>query len=200
VKRTVTRRKKPGRRELDEFLRTGTLRHDPREHEVSPKARRTDLRVASDDVKRLLRRYLGGNASLELTILRGHLVLEYLLNQFIRFMAPVEVDPEGLRLTFSQKVDVFHILGALPDPQLFVTLELWNRLRNQLAHRLDFDRTLVDQLIRVNSEAGQGKLSDRQRASRLRALAGYYAGAIMSCIEAAAAMDAHEAKGGLTKP
>jgi hypothetical protein len=189
---TFTRRARPDERELAELLRTGTRWYDPNDHEVSAEDRLRDVHRTDEEVQRLLRRYLRRNTTLELTILRGHLVLEYPLNQFIRFMAPVEADPERLRLSFAQKIELFHVLGAIPDPQLFMTLELWNRLRNQLAHRLEFDRALVDRVIRINSEEEVGSLTDRQRASSLRAIAGFFSGAIMSGIHVLTVLRAHD--------
>jgi len=178
-----TKRPRPTPDDLARERRAGLSIHRPADHAVTLEERLRDTGAAHERVRDLLKTHFSGNVSLDLTILRGHLVLELVLNHAIRFLTPVQGDPERLRLIFPQKLELLHLLGAPSDAAMFVTLELWNQLRNQLAHRFTYDRGLVDRIIDVNSEVPQGDLSDSKRARRLRSIGGFYAGAILGGVE-----------------
>lgn len=78
-------------------------------------------------------------------IIRGHIVVERQLIRAIEMSVdkPSEFDPE--RLTFSNKLMVAHMLGI---SDLFkVELKSLNKLRNQVAHSLQFDTKMLHLII-----------------------------------------------------
>jgi hypothetical protein len=82
---------------------------------------------------------------LEGIIIRGHIVVERQLIRAIEMSVekPNEFDPE--RLTFSNKLMLAHMHGI---SDLFkVELKSLNKLRNQVAHSLQFDTKLLSLII-----------------------------------------------------
>lgn len=79
------------------------------------------------------------------TILKGHLLIESILEQLI---LPKLVNPDSLLgnrvRPFELKLDIAHALGVLPERHYEVAKAL-NRLRNNFAHRLS-DGFDVDEL------------------------------------------------------
>ncbi|MBH1978878.1 MAG: hypothetical protein I8H67_10985 [Comamonadaceae bacterium] len=70
------------------------------------------------------------------TILKGHLLIETILEQLI---LPKLVNPDSLlkkNRSFDLKLDIAHALGVLPDRHREVAKAL-NGLRNNFAHRLN---------------------------------------------------------------
>lgn len=82
-----------------------------------------------------LEAHLSGHSKIEV-LLRGHLWVEYLLNQGLegRMVKPRAYNVD--RAPFSQKVDLSEALG-LTCEHLAAALRSLNRLRNRLAHTLD---------------------------------------------------------------
>ena len=58
------------------------------------------------------------------------------------------------------------------NSDIFQTLKIWNNLRNQIAHRLYFDRKLVDRLIKLGVKWTKGENhlpnNDNERAKALK--------------------------------
>ena len=72
--------------------------------------------------------------------LKGHLLVEYLINKIIeqRHETPEKVLGKSHNFTFSKKLQLVYSMGLLPD-YLFENINRINRLRNKLAHNLTFD-------------------------------------------------------------
>lgn len=72
------------------------------------------------------------------------------------------------------------------DPTMIPTVELLNRVRNQVAHSFDLDRSLVDELLRINSGdyPTYRPKNDRERIRGLKLIcafvSGYVSGLILS--------------------
>ena len=73
-------------------------------------------------------------------ILKGHLLLEFVLNEIIkkRFKDTGEILRDYRAYTFSVKLQMLYSAGYLPN-LLFQNIRRINRLRNHLAHHLKFD-------------------------------------------------------------
>lgn len=94
-------------------------------------------RVRHPDWQARFRRLAGANSRAVVEILTDHLFLESRLNSLLD-MILVErsrLFPDGARSDFSRKVDLLHAL--LGDRSLWDNLRLINKLRNELAHRMD---------------------------------------------------------------
>ncbi len=72
-------------------------------------------------------------------ILKGHLLIEYVLNEIIRkrFKCPGPILKDQRTYTFSVKLQMVYSAGYLPI-FLFKNIKRINRVRNQLAHYLTF--------------------------------------------------------------
>ncbi|MFX0200908.1 MAG: hypothetical protein ACFFCW_32720 [Candidatus Hodarchaeota archaeon] len=72
-------------------------------------------------------------------ILKGHLLIEYVLNEIIRkrFKCPGPILKDQRAYTFSVKLQMVYSAGYLPI-FLFKNIKRINRIRNQLAHHLTF--------------------------------------------------------------
>lgn len=119
-----------------------------------------------------LRRLLPRTTSLELLLLKGHLLLEENLASYIRHSCRRVDSLDRVRLSFAQTVHLFQALAGWPDDDPHVRF-LWelNRLRNRFAHRIEPGDlgVEVESLLRIL--AGPDAPSPRnatQRATWLR--------------------------------
>lgn len=124
--------------------------------------------------------------NLEYAILKAHLIVEFALTQLIRCSSYVLVEPEALRFSFAQKLQIAILLGfGNGCPTTVPSIELLNRIRNQVAHRFCFDRTLLIELVRLHAEGGDpARFSDRQLISCLRQYSCFTCGLIAGHIRA----------------
>jgi hypothetical protein len=131
------------------------------------------VRIVEEVEEQLLqiaRQHFPRTNNLEYAILKTHLIIEYALTQYIRCTSSVLVKPESLRFSFSEKLEIAILHGfGNGCPTSVPSVELLNRIRNQVAHRFSFDMQLVNELIRINSEDIDVRaLTDRQRIACLR--------------------------------
>jgi hypothetical protein len=119
-------------------------------------------------------------ANIEYAILKSHLIVEYALTQIIRCSSYVLVQPETIKFSFSQKLEIAVLFGfGNGCPTTVPSIELLNRLRNQVAHRFFFERPLLHDLVRVNIDSVDAtSLSDRQLVSCLRHFCAFICGLI----------------------
>jgi hypothetical protein len=119
-------------------------------------------------------------ANLELAIIKGHLIVEYAITQFIRCMSNVLFDFEDIEFTFFQKTKIAEMMGlAYGDPVLFPTIGLFNQLRNQAAHKFIIQRELIDQMIALNAiDYKVSVKTDRGRIKYLRGISANICGRI----------------------
>lgn len=137
---------------------------------VSAADREKRLASLADEIEDKLKTHLPRTRNLELVVIKCHLLLEFMLNQFIELMAPTEYDVDSLRFSFPQKLGLVHMLGFPCSTNFLPSADLLNSIRNSVAHTFSVDREKVDQLIRINCEDPNDAkgLSDAQRASALR--------------------------------
>jgi hypothetical protein len=106
-----------------------------------------------EDLHSIVRLQFPKTQKLEYAILKAHLIVEHAIGQYIRACANVVLDVKSMRFSFSQKLDIAHLMGfGAHSPTLIPTVELLNRARNQVAHSFDIDRSIVDELLRINAE------------------------------------------------
>lgn len=87
-------------------------------------------------------------------ILKGHLLVEYLLDRIIRekCRAPGRILNDSHSYTFSVKLQILYAMGLLPE-HLHRNIRRINRLRNKLAHELDFSIHKGD--MTIENESGE---------------------------------------------
>jgi hypothetical protein len=131
------------------------------------------VQIVEDAQKQLLettKRNFPRTNNLEYAVLKTHLIIENALTQYIRCTSYLLVELEDLRFSFHQKLEIAILHGfGNGCPTSVPSIELLNRVRNQVAHRFEFDKKLVDELIQINIEEQDVRnITDRQRISCLR--------------------------------
>ena len=95
--------------------------------------------MSSENLFGNLERHLRTRDDIEMMLLKGHLILEQALNQVLLGYVTSEKSLRELNLMFSKKLDLVVAIsgnGYLPDR--IAQLREINRIRNKLAHHLDF--------------------------------------------------------------
>lgn len=109
--------------------------------------------------------------NLEYMVLKCHIITEFAITKYIQFFSPPVIDEAYVKLNYVQKLDIAHMMGlAYTDPCIIPSLELLNRARNQVAHKLNFEIAIIDELVRINSEDYHEKaaLENRDRLRGVR--------------------------------
>ncbi|MFL1465088.1 hypothetical protein [Marinobacter sp. HN1S83] len=97
--------------------------------------------MTPDHILDSLDSHLNKDDEIELLLLKGHLILEQALNAQLSLHIPDRKRLDGLNLMFSKKLDLLVALEG-GDPLELVDsvkhLKEINRIRNKLAHQLEF--------------------------------------------------------------
>lgn len=153
---------------------------------VSVAERKIRLTQLADELEEKLKNHLPRSRNLELVILKCHLLIEFMFNQYVDLMAPTEGVIKSERFTFKQKETLVHMLGFPSDPVFFPSIDLLNSIRNSVAHTLAIDRKKIDHLILINSEDPDDAkgLTDNQRATGLKQITKFLCWQMLGVIEA----------------
>jgi len=181
-----SRRKRPDLQSAEQFIQNGFGGGMRSEDYVSVQERKERLIFLAAELKTKLKQHLPRTRSIELVILKCHLLLEYMLDQYIDLVAPTEGVVDAERFTFKQKESLAHMLGFPADPCFFPSADLLNSIRNGVAHTLTLDRQKIDKLILINSEdpVGAKGLNDTQRSSALKNITKFMCWQLLGAIEA----------------
>jgi hypothetical protein len=185
------KRQRPTLKTAHDYFEQGVFRISPDLHSLSGKARQAELQKVRDGLDDVVRKQFPRTQNLEYAILKTHLIVEYALAQYIRSFAATFVDLKDLRFTFSQKLEIAYLMGfGANDPTLLPTVEILNKIRNQVAHTFALDRKAVDELLRINHDDYDRfkPRNDRHRVQCLRYLCIYICGRTAGEILAAYAM------------
>jgi hypothetical protein len=152
---------------------------------VTASERVTRIDALRSRLKLLIKEHLPARLQLDFVILKGHLLVEFTLTEYIGLRSHYEYDVSTERLSFVQKMAVAHMLGFPLDPLIMPSLELLNRLRNQVAHGLDFDRGQVDKLLRFFAEDPDERPThtDQSRVREMRRAVEHLVWAMLGVIE-----------------
>jgi len=153
---------------------------------ISTADRTKRLVQLADEIEEKLKSHLPHSRNLELVVLKCHLLIEFMFNQYIDLIAPTEGVLESERFTFKQKESLVHMLGFPSDPLFFPSIDLLNTIRNSVAHTMSIDRKKIDHLIQINSGNPDQveKLTDSKRISALKSITKYLCLMILGPIEA----------------
>ncbi|MCA9252655.1 MAG: hypothetical protein R3E58_15285 [Phycisphaerae bacterium] len=115
--------------------------------------------------------------NLDILVIKCHLVVEFVLNQFIDLAAPREGLLEIERFSFKQKAAIVFMLEFSADPVFWSNIDLLNSVRNKFAHRLEVDRDEIDRMIRLNFRDFEdsewvANLTEARRISALKSITG----------------------------
>ena len=103
--------------------------------------------MQTEQVFAALEHHLKTQSEPELLLLKGHLILEQCLNELLRVHIADIGSLERMNLSFSRKLDLLVALGHrlyMPGTDGVELIREVNRIRNRLAHRLDFQDLEVE--------------------------------------------------------
>jgi len=154
---------------------------------VTIEDRKRRIQELQDKTVNMIKKHIPRSRNLELVILKCHLLIEYMLDEFIDLMAPTEGALKNDKFGFKQKVIIIHMLGFPWDPTTLPSIELFNQIRNQIAHNLEINRKKIDELIRLNTEGPYPKqdINDIDRIRALKSITSFICGCILGSIEMA---------------
>ncbi|MCK4815181.1 hypothetical protein KA005_05375, partial [bacterium] len=176
---------RPTQKDALEFIKKGSYRVG-KEHYVKPKKRIEELEKLSMKISELLKKNIPRSRNLDLVILKCHLLIEFMIDQSINLFSEHKVEIQRERFSFYQKITLLHILGFPPNPTILPSIELINKIRNQVAHTLSVDRDMVDTLIKINSEDPETFQvgDDSERVKAIKTITRFICGALMGVIQA----------------
>lgn len=186
------RRKRPSFETAHSYFKEGFFSIDPKLHYLSGKEREAEIKKATESLEQVSRQF-PRTQNLEYAILKSHLIVEHALVQYIRCFAATFIDVKDLRFSFREKLEIAYLMGfGANHPVLLPTVEALNKIRNQVTHTFALDRSLVDELIRINHEEYKAfnPKNDRQRVQCLRSICTFICGKTAGEIEAAYAIAA----------
>ena len=162
------RSKRPNIQNAEQYIKYGFANGMDTDDYVSVEERRKRLIQLEVELDEKIKQHLPRSQNLELVILKCHLIVEFILDQYIDLMAPTEGVIESERFTFKQKVALVHMLGLHPNPTLFPSPDILNSIRNSIAHTLSLDRNKIDKLIHINSLGIESCIQNENRTDKQR--------------------------------
>jgi len=106
--------------------------------------------IVDNEFEKIILKELDGINDLELLILKGHILIEFSLNKFISDLNDGGIDVDKTNFSFYSKIYVAELLGLFKSKDhLKVSIVDINKLRNQIAHKLSFDKKLLEKIIAV---------------------------------------------------
>lgn len=119
----------------------------------------------------ILRGELDGIKDLELMILKGHILVEYSLNKFIDDTNEGILQIDDTMFNFSSKVRIAEFLGLFKKKDhLKESINILNKIRNQIAHQLEYDERLLQSLIKLFLEFNIEGSAIKQENEKLKNL------------------------------
>ncbi|PKN18895.1 MAG: hypothetical protein CVU71_08870 [Deltaproteobacteria bacterium HGW-Deltaproteobacteria-6] len=96
-------------------------------------------------------------------VLKGHLLLEHVMNLMIEkgFKQPRAILSDHRSYSFSVKARLLFESNDLPE-HVFNNITRLNRIRNELAHKLNLDEAKIDFCYSRNDKEGQREINLKQ--------------------------------------
>lgn len=86
--------------------------------------------------------------TIDILIIKGHLVIEHSINEFINKNALIDNNISKSRFSFYDKIEISKLFGLFSwNDKLENQLKSFNKLRNSLAHSLNYNSDLLDDFI-----------------------------------------------------
>lgn len=82
---------------------------------------------------------------IDLLIIKGQIIIEHHLNRFIEYSIKNPKEYNDTKFSFNQKIQLSLMLGL--SVEVVEELITINKLRNQIAHRLTYNKDLIDNLL-----------------------------------------------------
>ncbi len=109
------------------------------------------------------------------------------MNQLIEIKSDKKLEIEKSSFSFNQKIEILVILKLLENnSQVYQILKTINILRNQIAHRFNFDRKLIDKLIAIGIEGTNGEnhlpKNDIEKAKAIKFIIPFFSGILTASL------------------
>lgn len=184
-----SRRKRPTLEDTYNFIKKGASSSNNKNNSISLDERKKRIEKLSHELKLKIKTHIPRSKNLELVILKCHLLVEYVFEEFIDLMAPIEgiIKNNDTRFSFKQKEVLVHMLDFPDDPVFFPSADLLNQIRNKIAHSLEINRNKIDELIKINSEDPEHVkiIDDTARIKAIKNITSYMCGLVLGVIEGA---------------
>ncbi len=107
-------------------------------------------KMSDPEFENLLLNELDNIEDLELLIIKGHILIEYSLNKFINDVNDGGINIDKTSFTFHNKITISELLGLFKRvDSLKQSIIDVNKLRNQIAHTLSYEKKLLKKLIEI---------------------------------------------------
>ncbi len=84
----------------------------------------------------------------EMIVIKSHLFTEYMLDKYISKLNKSDSEIDKFNFTFYHKINISKILGLFEnDKELDEFIINLNKLRNQIAHKMNYDNFLYDKIV-----------------------------------------------------
>lgn len=103
------------------------------------------------DLKEIAIEELSNCNDLELIIVKGHIIIEFVLNHFLHSYFSKADELENCKLGFTQKVSLIKAIGVNLD-EVSEMINLVTKLRNDISHRLTYNKRHLSTLINLGAK------------------------------------------------
>jgi len=185
------RKKRPTREDADATWRRGSYGVGPDDY-VSDSERLSQIDRFDEFIFQLVRDELAHTRRLDLTILRGHSIIDIAITQFITLASRNQAAFENTRFTFQQKLTIAYALGFSTNPLLLGTIDSLTQARNRVAHHMEVNLEAVNAAIRYSTDLSAAEISaltDRQRAGIIRRIVAGICGSIIGNLTGMSAVE-----------
>lgn len=113
-------------------------------------------KLDKEEFKKLIKLNIIKVNNLDLIILKGHLLIEFLINKFLQSHSDDEtLDISKENFQFHQKLKICKMFGILYSDEDYISeqINLVNKLRNNVAHRLEIDYNTINQIKSYYSDS-----------------------------------------------
>lgn len=123
---------RPTEKDALEFLSRGYYSIGPKDY-ISAKDRIEELKRLSNTIRVLLNKEIPKSRNLDLVILKCHILIEFMINQYINLLSESKVDVTKERFTISQKLTIVHMLGFIFDPLILPSIEKGLKMKDRIS-------------------------------------------------------------------
>jgi hypothetical protein len=102
------KRDRPNLQTAHKFFEEGSFSVDPVRHYTSKEEREAEIQIVVDDLESITKQF-PRTQKLEYALLKGHLIIEHALMQYIRMYSTVSVAQKDIRFGFIQKLGAVDI-------------------------------------------------------------------------------------------
>ena len=100
-------------------------------------------------------------------IIKGHILTEHALNFYIEINS-FEKPDKNSKFTYATKIEIAQLLGLFKtNKELKKDLKLLNKLRNSIAHNLNYNEEIFDELLSNIHRLGNDSLKDMKNDAQV---------------------------------